>query len=365
MDYKKNYYQILGVAKTADEAEIKKSFRNLSKTHHPDKGGDTNKFKEINEANSILTDLPKRTLYDSTSIHGKNYKVPNNPNNFYRGYNYEPQQNPYADFDVKDKFKTKFGSDIEDFLRRSGYENVYQKESINESLDIELTINISLEEIYNNKQKDFSYIRDVCCDRCEGSGEVLMNGFVPCHHCSGSGKLSNYNRDTICNNCSGTGKITRRVCDSCNGAKIRTKKETLPLVSLFVISDTQRTITHEGFGNYSRIYKNKVGKLILNLNPVTDNKYKKVGKDLYYKTKIDIKTAILGGTLNYEHLDGKIYSVKIVEKINNNERFKLKEMGLLITHNGNRGDLYIEVEIFIDYNKLTALDYSLIKQLSI
>ena len=108
MDYKKNYYQILGVAKTADEAEIKKSFRNLSKTHHPDKGGDTNKFKEINEANSILTDLPKRTLYDSTSIHGKNYKVPNNPNNFYRGYNYEPQQNPYADFDVKDKFKTEY-----------------------------------------------------------------------------------------------------------------------------------------------------------------------------------------------------------------------------------------------------------------
>jgi DnaJ-class molecular chaperone len=93
------------------------------------------------------------------------------------------------------------------------------------------------------------------------------------------------------------------------------------------------------------------------------DRYKKSGKDLYYKTKLDFKTAILGGLLEYEHLDGKIYSIKIPEKTNTAARFKLKEKGLLINTNGNRGDLYIDIDLYVDYTKLKDEDIEILKKL--
>ncbi len=354
MDYNKNYYQVLGIDKSCEEQEIKKAFRNLSKTHHPDKGGDANKFKELNEANSILSDTQKRTQYDNNSPHGRNYR----PSNFggFGGktpYN-EGNGNPF------ESYKTNFGFDINDFFNRSGFRRT---EEFFEDLDIELTINISLEEIYNNKSREFTYIRNVSCTPCEGTGEVNMNGHVSCHHCAGTGRLySKMNgQESICTNCGGSGKITKKVCDDCKGSKIKMKKETLPLSNLFILSESQRTIAYNGYGNYSKHIKGRVGKLILNLIPVGNDKYKKLGKDLYYKTKLDFKTAILGGKLEYEHLDGKIYSISIPEKTNTDARFKLKEKGLIITPQGNRGDLYIDVDIYINYDKLSDADISVIK----
>ncbi len=357
MDYNKNYYQVLGIDKNTNEQDIKKAFRNLSKTHHPDKGGDSNKFKEINEAHSILTDTAKRQQYDNSSPHGKTYRPSagfgggNTRNPFAEGYG-----NPF------ESYKTTFGFDIEDFLRKSGFK---PQEEIFEDLDIEININVPLDEIYNNKSKEFTYVRNIYCSTCDGTGEVNMNGHVSCHHCSGSGRTSNPNgRDSICTNCGGSGKITKKICNDCNGSKLKLKKETLPLSNLFVLSDSPRSIAYNGYGNFSKFYRGRTGRLVLHLVPLTNDKYKKVGKDLYFKTKLDFKTAILGGVFEYEHLDGKVYSVKIPEKTNNNARFKLKEKGLMITPQGNRGDLYIDIELFIDYNKLKENDIEILKKLS-
>jgi molecular chaperone DnaJ len=371
MDYNKNYYRVLEVDKNADEQDIKKSFRNLSKLYHPDKGGDTNKFKEINEAHSILTDVSKRKIYDNSSPHGKGYKPPQNnyTNAFNNIYNNPYTKNPYSDNayqendksheDVSSSYKTNFGFDIEDFLRRSRFKDIYE-ETIQEDLDIEINANITLEEIYNNETKQFTYNRNVYCGTCNGEGEILMNGHVSCHHCSGSGKIGSM----LCSNCSGSGKITKRKCPDCNGTKTFLKKETIPISNLFVLSDTTRNVSYNGYGNVSKFNKGKIGKLILNLVPITNEKYKKLGKDLYYKSKIDFKTAILGGYLDYEHLDGKTYSIKIPEKTNSVARFKLKEKGLLFTIQGNRGDLFIDTELYIDYDKLNDIDIEILKRLS-
>jgi len=356
MDFNKNYYQILGVDKITEEQDIKKAFRNLSKTHHPDKGGNSDTFKSINEANSILSDSTQRAKYDTSSPHGANYRQ--RTNGFSGGSNNpfnEGTQNPF------NTYRTHFGVDIEDFLNKSGFRNRYYEEI--EDLDIELTINITLKEIYNNTPKDFTYIRNVKCTTCEGSGEVNMVGYVECHHCNGTGRGNN-DINTICSNCKGSGKITKKICNDCNGTKVKLKKETLPLSNLFILSENHRTIAYNGYGNSSKNYKDKVGRLVLQLIPTGDKNYKKVGKDLYFKTKLNFKTAILGGSLEYEHLDGKIYSVKIPEKTNNLARFKLKEKGLMITQQGNRGDLYIDIELFIDYTKLSSLDIEILKNLT-
>lgn len=359
MDYNKNYYQVLGVDKNSAEADIKKAFRNLSKTHHPDKGGDANKFKEINEAHSILTDVQKKNQFDANSPHGKNYRV----NTGFGGFGGNNRTNPFNEAygNPYDAYKTNFGNDIEEMLRRSGFK--FQQEVI-EELDIDLVINISLEDIYNNKAKEFTYIRNVHCTTCDGTGEMTMNGHVFCHHCNGKGRVMNPNgRESICGNCSGSGKITKKVCDDCNGSKVKLKKETLPLKGLFSLNEKQEVYLHPNLGNASKYYKSKVGKLVLHLNPIIGDRYKKSGKDLYYKTKLDFKTAILGGLLEYEHLDGKIYSIKIPEKTNTAARFKLKEKGLLINTNGNRGDLFIDIEIYVDYNKLKEEDIEILKKL--
>ncbi len=357
MDLNKNYYQVLGIDKNSDDSEIKKAFRNLSKTHHPDKGGDDNKFKEINEAYSILSDSTKRSKYDIQSQYGNSYRPFTSTS--YSGYGnpYNSNSNPF------ESFKSTFGSDIEDFLRRSGFSS-YQRDEYLENLDIEIKLNITLEEVYNNKDKDFTYVRNILCNTCDGTGEVTMNGHVSCNHCDGKGRVIVNGRESICGNCSGTGKISKKVCNDCNGTKLKMKKETIPVSNLFVLSENERNLIYNRYGNYSKFYKDKVGKLILNLNLVPNDKYKKNGKDLYYKTKLGFKEAILGGNLDYQHLDGKIYSVKIPEKTNNNARFKLKEKGLMITQYGNRGDLYIDIELDIDYSKLSNDDIDLIRKIS-
>lgn len=359
MDLNKNYYHILGVDKNADDTEVKKAFRNLSKTHHPDKGGDDNKFKEINEASSVLSDTQKRNRYDNSSPHGKNFRNSGFQN--MNGFNFSYKESAPNYGDPFESYRTSFGGDIEDFLRRSGFGS-FQRNDIFEDLDIKININISLEEIYNNRTKEFTYIRNVPCNTCAGSGEVNMSGHVTCHHCTGSGRMNLNGRDTICNNCSGTGRITKKVCNDCNGSKLKAKKETVPLTNLFILSDSERSIAYNNYGNYSKFVKDKVGRLILTLTPIFGEKYKKVGKDLYFKTKIDFKTAILGGSFEYEHLDGKI-SIKIPDKTNNGSRLKLKDKGLIMSPAGNRGDLYIDVEVYIDYDKLTDSNIEILKTL--
>ncbi len=360
MDINKNYYQILNVDKTADDQEIKKAYRTLTKKYHPDKSGDEEMFKKINEANEILSDPDKRARYDSGSQHGQNYRGgfggggAGGFSDFFRSY-----KKPQSQYE---QFTSDFGWDIEDFLRKGGFggrgESTYM-----ENLDIEITIEVSLKEIYNNMDKDVVYNRYVPCDTCHGSGEVPIDGYVSCHHCNGTGKNKTYNIDVSCINCNGTGKITKKVCPSCNASKLKLKKEKVT-VNTFILNDSAKKLVYPNQGSFSKFNKGTVGKLILNLVPVPDGKYKKAGRDLYFKTKIDFKTAVLGGTIEYTHLDGKVYSVKIPDKTNNNARFKMREKGMLINTSGNRGDLYIDMEIYIDYYKLTDTDYELIKNLS-
>lgn len=351
MNTKKNYYSILGVDKNSDDKDIKTAFRNLSKQHHPDKGGDAEKFKEINEAYTILSDTKQRNQYDLSSSHGKNYNPNSNP--------FEGFGNPFGG-----GFTTDFGFNIDELLRQSGFRSNFRQE-VYEDLDIELKIEIPLKDIYNNTPREFTYMRNSSCNTCNGTGEVKMQGHVNCHHCNGKGRIKNSNNtESICTNCGGTGKIDKKVCPDCNGNKVKLKKETLPLTNLFVLGDSARTIVYNGYGHKSKHYKDRAGKLILNLYPLGDNKYKKSGFDLHYTVQIDYKTAILGGNFEYEHLDGKTYSIKIPEKTNNKTKFALKEKGMMINQQGNRGNLFIEVELFIDYSKIKDVDIELLKKLN-
>lgn len=337
-----NYYNILGVDSSANIEDIKKKYRELAKLHHPDKGGDPEKFKKINEAYETLGDSDKKIKYDN-KLNNKFDSFGSNP---FGGNGYG---NPFKDFGF-DKF------DMSDFLRNSGF--------MFEELNIEAHVHISLEEIYNNTVKNVTYTRDVGCTTCNGSGYVMMNNSVTCSHCNGLGQTKFGNKIIGCNNCNGTGKISKNVCSDCHGSKIKSVKETVSLNNLFAVGDSVRQVIYEGYGNLSKRQKNKIGNLIVILIPIASDKWERSGFDLYYKMDLDFKTAILGGNIDYTHIDGKTYTITINEKTNNNSKLKLKSKGLLIDNNGNRGNLYIDVKLYINYSKLTENDISILKTLS-
>jgi curved DNA-binding protein len=291
MDLNKNYYEILGVDKTANESEIKKSFRNLSKIHHPDKGGDSNKFKEINEASSVLSDSNQRIQYDNNSRFGASYN-PNRNSGFggFGGYD-----NPYSDF----------GFDMADFLRRAGFAT----DNMNyENLDINLDVKISLDDVYNNKSNSFKYKR-----RTKGE----------------------------------------------NGSIVE-KLEDLTIDNPFKLQGGQNRVQYNNLGNWSK-NTDRTGNLVVNIYVVNSSSYERYGKDLLYNTKIDYLLAICGGKFEYTHLDGKKYSLTIPERMEDNTRLKMAKKGMLINNNGDRGDLYIDFTIKVDYSVITDNEVKILK----
>lgn len=293
MDLNKNYYEILGVDKTANESEIKKSFRNLSKIHHPDKGGDSNKFKEINEASSVLSDSNQRIQYDNNSRFGASYNT--NRNSGFGGFG--GYDNPYSDF----------GFDMADFLRRAGYTTDMNYEN----LDINLDVKISLDDVYNNKSNSFKYKR-----RTKGE----------------------------------------------NGSIVE-KLEHLTIDNPFKLQGGQNRVKYNNLGNWSNI-TDRTGNLVVNIYVVNSYAYERHGKDLLYNTKIDYLLAICGGKFEYTHLDGKKYSLTIPERMEDNTRLKMAKKGMLINNNGDRGDLYIDFTIKVDYSLITDNEVKILKTIN-
>lgn len=291
MDLNKNYYEILGVDKTANESEIKKSFRNLSKIHHPDKGGDANKFKEINEASSVLSDSKQRIQYDNNSRFGASY----NPNrNNFGGNPFGGYSNPFEDF----------GFDMADFFRKSGFADSRNYEN----LDIVLEVKISLDDVYNNISNSFKYNRNI-------KGE---NGNVV------------------------------------------SKLEDLTIDNPFKLQGGQNRVQYNNLGHWSK-NTDRTGNLIVNIYVVNSSAYDRYGKDLLYNTEIDYLLAICGGKFEYTHLDGKKYSLTIPERMEDKTRLKMPKKGMLINNNGDRGDLYIDFFIKVDYSLITDNEVKILK----
>lgn len=347
MDYNKNYYNILGLNNNASESDIKKAYRKLSIKYHPDKNpNDTNaenKFKEVNEANGVLSKPDKKKEYDTRSPHGASYN-PNSGNPF--------GGNPFggSGHDFYDGFFSSFESMFESM--RGGGRG--RREFI-EKLDIQVVQPVTLDKVYNNEVVNFKYEKYITCTTCSGSGTEPSDDDVECAHCEGT------NPD--CRFCGGTGRISDTKCTKCNGKKVIKNISTVKIKDIFKIAISNLQFRYTGYGNHSRFYPGEKGDLLINVVLENQTEYDIEGVNLIKEIDVDFRTIILGGIYYHKHLDGKTYKIKIGEKSNNKHSLRVKGKGLLHPNGQIRGDLYLKLNVNIDYNTLTESDIEYLKKI--
>jgi molecular chaperone DnaJ len=333
MDYNKNYYDILGVNKNSSNDEIKKAYRKLSKIHHPDinETGSDDKFKEISSAYSVLSDTNQKQEYDTRSPHGNSYTPFSGFGNGFGGFSFG------SGIQFDDLFNSFFG----------GF-NPFQNEEFRENLDINITTTVNLKQIYLNEILKIKYDKFVHCDKCNGTGFDIESKSDICDVCDGTGK----HNGKICEYCLGSGKIYSGKCEKCKGEKVTLFENEINVQNLSQLRTHNKGV-YNGYGHQSKYYRDKIGKLILTIKVDRNDDY--TLENMYNLSKtIDIhyQDAIDGNEIYYNHIDDTNIKIKLPEKTNNGDIIKLKDCGLLKNNDGLRGDLYLKINIIINYEKL-------------
>jgi len=337
MDFNKNYYSVLGVDKGSSQDEIKKAFRKKAIETHPDKhGGDDSEFKVMNEAYQVVGTVEKRGQYDNQSPHGQSYNPMGGGRNIFDMFG---GGGPFAG-------GSPFGggSPFDAFFTNRRSEFV-------ENLDINLSIDITLEDVYNNIDKKVKYSRNITCDVCRGSGFDPDSDSHGCDICDGTGKEWNPSiGHSNCKYCQGTGKIYTGTCKKCNGEKVILKEEEFALNNVYRINTSDNKYLR-GYGHQSKYYLNKVGNLILTINHINNDKYLRKPDGLYYKMNLHFQDAIDGKDFEYTHLDNKKYNLKIPPKTKDGDVLRMPNKGLFVDGT-NRQNFFLLLNIIIDYDKV-------------
>lgn len=290
MAKKRDYYEVLGVSKTATKADIKKAFRTLAKKYHPDlnKSHDAEeKFKELNEAYEVLSDDNKRANYDQFGHDGPSMGGFNYAGGGFDGFNF-----------------TNMGGDIDDLINQmfgfaGGHRSSRQHSQTQISLDIELVMRISFIDAIKGGDKKISYNRKKNCSHCHGTGSEDDSGVSECPTCHGTGVVFHETRtmfgvmrsEQICKTCDGTGSIIKNKCTKCKGKKYIDEEITLTITIPAGVDQGDR-LTVTGRGN--EIGKN-TGNLYLHVDITPSKYFQRNGNDIYVIGFIDPLIAIIGG----------------------------------------------------------------------
>jgi molecular chaperone DnaJ len=329
-----DYYDILGVSKGASAEEIKKAFRKKAVEHHPDKGGDETKFKEISEAYDTLSDETKRGEYDRYGKSGNPFSGRGGGHGFSMD-------------DIFSQFGDMFGGG---FGRQQ-----HQHPPKRKGGDLRVQIQVNLEEILFGTSKKVKFKRQTPCQPCNGKGGT---GKKTCTQCSGFGR-KNITQHTpfgvitstqICNNCEGTGQVISNHCQTCRASGTNAVEETIDIKIPKGVSNGM-SIIMEGYGNFVR--DGDPGNLQVVISEAPNQKFKREGNDLIFEHSITVSQAVLGSKQNIETLEGNLL-VDINPGCESGKVFSFPGRGIpILLNNGTnsgRGTLYMKVNVKIPKN---------------
>lgn len=334
---KRDYYDVLGVAKTANADEMKKAYRKLAMQYHPDRNAGNaeaeHKFKEINEAYDVLKDPDKKAAYDR--------------------YGHEAFSNGMGGgagaggFDFTGNFSDIFDDLFSEFTgggRRGGASG---RASAQRGQDLRYNLQISLEEAFKGMQRQINVTTSVECDDCHGSGGEKGASPTTCSACGGRGaqrvQQGFFTIERPCNTCSGSGKVIEKACRKCAGSGQTRKEKTLSVtIPAGVEEGTRIRLSGEGEAGFRG---GPSGDLYIFLSIKPHPFYKREGANVHGTVPISMVTAALGGSINVPTIDGTKVKVAIPEGTQNGHQFRLRGKGMSVLRSQARGDMYIHVNV--------------------
>lgn len=334
----KDYYQILGVNKQASKDEIKKAFRTLAHQHHPDKkGGDDAKFKEINEAYSVLSDDKKRQQYDTYGSAGPAGGF-GGGNGGFDGFDFSQFTqggNGGFEFDFGDIFGDVFGG--------GG-----RKQKTKRGRDISIDIELSFEDSVFGTERTVLLNKVSKCDTCNGSGAEKGSEMSNCDKCNGNGHIREVKRTffgqfestAVCDACDGKGKIPKHKCKTCHGHRVH-KRESEIKVRIPAGVENGEMMRLSGAGE--AVAHGIPGDLYIKIYVKKHPHFKKDGYNLVMDMGIKLSEAVLGAEIPVKTLDGEIL-LKVPEGVAHGEILRIKGKGVPY-EKGSRGDLLVKVSV--------------------
>ncbi|MDO4355633.1 MAG: molecular chaperone DnaJ [Clostridia bacterium] len=346
---KRDYYEVLGIDKNADEATIKRAFRQQAKKYHPDLNpGDKDaeeKFKEVNEAYQILSDPQKRQQYDQFGFDG--------PQAGFGGAG-------YGDFGGFGGFEDIFSSFFGGGARQANPNAPRQGD------DLRLDVTISFEEAARGCEKEVNVIRDETCENCGGTGAKPGTKPTTCSTCHGTGQVTQVRNTafgriqnvTTCPNCHGTGKVISDPCPKCNGrGKKRTSRRRTVKVPAGIDNGQVLTIRNQGGAGENG---GPNGDLLIVVNVRPHKLFKRRDYDLYLELPVTFTQATLGAEVDVPTLD-KPVKYNIPEGTQPGTVFRIKGAGIPYLRGTGKGDLYVTAKVEVP-RKLTEKQKDLLRQ---
>lgn len=344
----KDYYKSLGVARNATKEEIKKAYRALAHKHHPDKGGDEKRFKEINEAYQVLSDERKRSQYDQFGQVFDEARAgagAGAPGGFQwpGGIRFDfggaaGEGGGFADFDLSDV--------MEDFFGGGGRRRREQERG----RDIRIGIEVSFDDAILGAKKEIDLTRLMRCGKCAGAGGEPGTKINTCPTCEGKGHVQKTQRTILgsltsvatCHACRGTGKIPETPCSECGGKGVAEKQEVLEIFVPRGIRDGE-VLKITGKGD-AVSHGRTAGDLYIEIRVMPDPARRRQGDDIVMSLSLKMSQAILGDTVDLNTLDGAI-RLKVPEGTQSGDILNVRGKGAWRASGYGRGDLLVQIKV--------------------
>ncbi|MBN2459674.1 molecular chaperone DnaJ [Candidatus Woesearchaeota archaeon] len=350
----KDYYKILGVDKSASKEEIKKAYKKLAKQYHPDlnkEDGAAEKFKELNEAASVLGDDEKRKQYDQFGSDAFKYGTGAGPGaggfgagGFdFSGFDFSGFGFDRFDFDsIFDTFFSGGG-----FGGRSSRGGGFRRARHSRGRDLAYELAITLEEAANGVKKKIKVTKNDICEECDGKGGF---GEVKCPDCKGTGAIRHTQRTpfgifqstSTCRTCNGTGEVFKDACGECSGAGTVRKTKTIEVdVPAGIMDQARLRVNGEGEAGYRG---SEPGDLYLIIHVEPSDIFERIGDDLVMEQKISFTQAILGAKVKVPTIDGEAV-LKIPPGTSPGAVLRMSGKGMKRLHSFGRGDQLVKITI--------------------
>jgi len=350
---KRDYYDVLGIAKGADADAIKKAYRQKAKELHPDRNADNPKaeaqFKEANEAYEVLKDANKKAAYDRYG-HAA----------FENGMGASAGARGGGQGDFANAFSDVFDDLFGDFMGGRGGQ---RRGGAQRGSDLRYNLRINLEDAYAGLQKTINVTTAVSCGSCSGTGAEGGSEPQTCPTCSGMGKVRAqqgfFTVERTCPTCNGMGQTIKNPCKVCHGAG-RVEKEKSLSVNIPAGVETGTRIRLSGEGE-AGVRGGPAGDLYIFIEVNSHPLFEREGLNLYCRVPVSIATAALGGEIEVPTIDGGRSRVKVPEGSQSGRQMRLRSKGMPALRGGGSGDMMIELAVETPV-KLTARQREILKE---